>query len=153
FNLYAYIVIVGADMPARSMIMKSLGKSAYRYCEYCYARGLRNKGMYCPFEPTQDPPEREKLSKTSGYPWSSMSRTNLLMRTNLQYKKIGSHIVTDMCDDCRKKYGVRGVIIIGNLALIDLPRSFPPDLMHLFYENIFPALFRHYRGVSKAGMD
>jgi hypothetical protein len=33
------------------------------------------------------------------------------------------------------------------LSSIDFPRSFPTDLMHLAYENVIPALFRHFRGV------
>jgi hypothetical protein len=33
------------------------------------------------------------------------------------------------------------------LNSIDFPGSFPPDLMHLVYENVVPALFRHFRGV------
>ncbi|KAL7270371.1 hypothetical protein RUND412_006929 [Rhizina undulata] len=46
----------------------------------------------------------------------------------------------------RTKYGIKGISILTRLEAIDFPRSFPPDCMHLFFENIVPDLFKIYRG-------
>ena len=44
-------------------------------------------------------------------------------------------------------YGVKGKSILGALPGIRFPWSFPPDVMHLFYENVIPRIIKHYRGV------
>ena len=50
-------------------------------------------------------------------------------------------------------YGVKGASILGALPGIKFPWSFPPDVMHLFYENVIPRVTRHYRGVFFMGAD
>ena len=42
--------------------------------------------------------------------------------------------------------GINGLAVLANLTSIDFPRSFPPDSMHLFSENVIPDMCKHYRG-------
>ena len=51
------------------------------------------------------------------------------------------------------KYGVKARSIFLGLPGISFPWSFPPDAMHLFYENVVPRVVKHYRGVYFLGAD
>jgi hypothetical protein len=37
-------------------------------------------------------------------------------------------------------------VVVGYIPSIDLVRSFPPDSMHLFWENVLPDPIKHWRG-------
>jgi hypothetical protein len=147
FTMRAYITIVGADMIGRSKLMHTTGNRSYPYCEYCGARGIWNSAIYCPVTAPSDAPEKAKSRDGSGYPWSSLDRSHLPLRKDTAFRATARHIAQDLCDGCQKKYGIRGPSILQQLRSLDFPRSFPPDLMHLMYENVIPALFRHFRGV------
>jgi hypothetical protein len=124
-----------------------LGNRSYPYCEYCHAKGIWNGAIYCPCSPPLNAPQEAKDREGSGYPWVQLDRNSLNKRTDATSRSTAKHIVDDMCIDCPKKFGIRGPAILLELSSIDFPRSFPTDLMHLAYENVIPALFRHYRGV------
>jgi len=42
--------------------------------------------------------------------------------------------------------GVTGRSILTELRSISFPRSFPVDIMHLFFENIAIHMFKHWTG-------
>ena len=46
----------------------------------------------------------------------------------------------------KKNLGIKGRSILFELNSIRFPRSFPVDIMHLFFENIAPHMFRHWIG-------
>ncbi|KAI5803887.1 hypothetical protein EDC01DRAFT_594439, partial [Geopyxis carbonaria] len=142
FVMKAYIVLVGADMIGRSKVMRTLGNRAYQYCEYCYARGVWNRGIYCPFDIPADCPEGmvPRSRKVSRIP------EEMDMRTHNSWLKQAEHIANTLCAGCAAKKGIRGKSVLLSLPSLDFPRSFPPDIMHLFFENIVPAMFRHYQG-------
>jgi hypothetical protein len=127
--------------------MNTLGNRAYSYCEYCKARRIWNSGIYYPCSPPEDAPQAAKDREGSGYPWTALNRANLPLRTDSSFQQIAKHIAEEMCTECPKQHGIRGPSILMQLNSIDFPRSFPPDFMHLIYENVVPALFRHFRGV------
>ncbi|KAA8903431.1 hypothetical protein FN846DRAFT_752436, partial [Sphaerosporella brunnea] len=142
FNMRAYITIVGADMIGRSKLMQTTGNRSYSYCEHCEARGIWNGSIYCPFTPPIDAPEKAKSREGSGYPWTTLDRVHLPLRSDTSFRATARHIARDLCNGCQKKYGIRGPTILQELQSLDFPRSFPPDLMHLMYENVIPAIFR-----------
>jgi hypothetical protein len=152
FNLHAYITIVTADMPGREKLMCLKGNRAYSYCNYCLCRGIHNKAIYCPFSPPEDAPDAVTLDpkkvEKNGYPWPSYDRRKLPLRTDQDFRKNAAYIASDLGHTAaQKKTGIAGQAILHHLSSIDFPRSFPPDSMHLFYENVIPAMVRHYRGV------
>jgi hypothetical protein len=128
-------------------LMNMLGNRSYPFCEYCHAKGIWNGAVYCPFSPPVDAPQEAKDREGSGYPWPQLDRNNLVLRKDAISRTTASHIAGDMCTECPKTSGIRGPAILLQLRSIDFPQSFPTDLMHLAYENIIPALFRHFRGV------
>ncbi|KAA8892757.1 hypothetical protein FN846DRAFT_1009581, partial [Sphaerosporella brunnea] len=146
FSMRAYITIVGADMIGRAKLMHTMGNRCYSYCEHCTARGIWNGSIYCPFTPPADAPDEAKNRPGSGYPWTTLNRIQLPLRKDNLFRDTARHIARDMCDSCQKKHGIRGPAILQHLKSLDFPRSFPPDLMHLMYENVVPALFQHFRG-------
>ncbi|KAI5845146.1 hypothetical protein DFP73DRAFT_477096, partial [Morchella snyderi] len=126
--------------------MKVTGNRSYCYCEYCLIRGVWNSGLYCPISPPTDAPDTAKLRKGSGYPWASWERDDLPMRNDREFRRVAEHIASKGATDLSSKYGVKGLSILSQLTSIDFPRSFPPDSMHLWFENVIPDLVKHWRG-------
>ncbi|KAA8894379.1 hypothetical protein FN846DRAFT_786439, partial [Sphaerosporella brunnea] len=128
------------------------GNRAYSYCNYCLCRGIHNgSAIYCPFTPPLDPPtdvinDPSKAQKT-GYPWLSHDPQQLPLRSNDDFRRNAAYIASDPGHSAaQRKTGIAGQSILYRLSSIDFPRSFPPDAMHLFYENIVPDMVRYYRG-------
>ncbi|KAA8910745.1 hypothetical protein FN846DRAFT_757408, partial [Sphaerosporella brunnea] len=151
--LHAYLPLVTADMPGREKLMHLKGNRAYSFCNYCLCRGIHDgRAIYCPFTPPEDPPagivdDTEKARK-AGYPWPSHNRWQLPLRSNDDFRQNAGYIASDPGHNAaQRKTGIGGQSILHHLSSIDFPRSFPPDAMHLFYENIVPNMVRHYRGV------
>ena len=43
--------------------------------------------------------------------------------------------------------GIAGLALLARLPSVDFPYFFPSDSTHLFFENVIPALVRHYCGI------
>jgi hypothetical protein len=69
------------------------------------------------------------------------------MRTNDGFRADARHIQETGHTEAASLTGIAGLAILARLPSIDFPRSFPPDSMHLFFENVIPALTRQYRGI------
>ncbi|RPB14500.1 hypothetical protein P167DRAFT_484316, partial [Morchella conica CCBAS932] len=148
-TLHGHICLIAADMVARERLMKVTGNRSYCYCEYCMVRGVWNGSLYCPMTPPTDAPESARARRGSGYPWVSWDReVDLLpMRTDEEFRMVAGRIARRGATAKQKsKYGIKGLSILSRLSSIDFPRSFPPDAMHLWFENIVPDLVKHWRG-------
>lgn len=96
--------------------------------------------------PVDTPPEAQKR-KGSGYPWASWDCIHLPMRNDVEFRRVAAQVAKrGATDKQRSKYGVRGLSMLSRLSSVDFPRSFPPDSMHLWFENIIPNLVKHWRG-------
>lgn len=69
------------------------------------------------------------------------------MRSDVEHRKYAAHIEETNDKNAGKKTGINGLSVLANLKSIDFPKSFPPDSMHLFSENVVPDMCKHYRGV------
>ncbi|KAH0603579.1 uncharacterized protein H6S33_007901 [Morchella sextelata] len=99
--------------------------------------------------PPTDAPESARTRRGSGYPWMLWEREiDLLpMRTDEEFRMVAGRIAGRGATAKQKaKYGIKGLSILSRLSSIDFPRSFPPDAMHLWFENIVPDLVKHWRG-------
>ena len=119
-----------------------IGNRAYQYCSYCTCRGIWNRAIYCPFSPPLDAPDTVVRSQ-----WQRYGRASLPIRDNDKFREDAQHIEETGHTAAADHTGITGLAILARLPSIDFPRSFPPDSMHLFFENVIPALVRHYRGV------
>lgn len=144
FTLKAHVCIIAADMPGREKLMNFKGNRGTSYCPYCYIHGVHNRGIYCPLNPPLNPPPSTKREVIES--WKSYDAANLPMRTDEGSRKIADHVVETGDEKNAKKYGIKGPSCLAGLVAIDIPRSFPPDGMHLWWENVIPDLFRHWRG-------
>lgn len=102
---------------------------------------MHNRGIYCPLNPPTNPPDTVKEKIVSR--WQAYNRTNFSMWTNEKSRMIAEHVLKTGDDKAAKKYGIKGPFCLADLTSIDIPRSFPPDVMHLWWENIIP---EHWRG-------
>jgi hypothetical protein len=74
------------------------------------------------------------------------------MRQDSSFRATARHLAEDPGHtNASNRSGISGESVLSHLKSIDFPRSFPPDSMHLFFENIIPTLVRHYRGVFFKG--
>jgi hypothetical protein len=55
-------------------------------------------------------------------------------------------------NEIARYYGINGEPLFTQLRSIDLPSSFPYDIMHLFFENLVPNMVKHWIGEFK-GID
>ncbi|KAI5843325.1 hypothetical protein DFP73DRAFT_455220, partial [Morchella snyderi] len=141
FTLRAYICVVGADMPGREKIMNFKGNRATSYCPYCYIQGVHNRSVYCPLKPPLNPPARHEELE-----WETYDASNLPMRDDKISRQIATHVVQTGDDNAAKRHGIKGPSCLSQLPSIDIPRSFPPDAMHLWWENVIPDMVEHWRG-------
>ena len=151
-TLRAYITVVAADMPGREKMMRVSGNRSYMYCTYCTARGIWNGSIYCPMDPPLDAPAEDiellKAKKRKPRaPFLQYQRAQLPMRNNLIHRRDADHIEATDHKAAKDRTGIAGKPALAHLASIDFPRSFPPDSMHLFFENVIPDMCLHYRGV------
>jgi len=145
FQLKAYITIVTGDMPGRAKMQGFKGSRASRYCPYCYiqAVNLRSTLYYQLHLPTDLPATKANRNRTSYNPLS------LPLRNDHDTRKAAQDIVTHggpQGDQLGKLQGINMVPILSRLRSIDVIRSFPPDGMHLWWENVIPDLVKHWRG-------
>lgn len=83
----------------------------------------------------------------SGFPWVTWDRKSLPMRNDKKFRLVAEQVARKGATNKQKsKYGVKGLSILSRLSSIDFPRSFPPDSMHLWFENVIPDLVKHWRG-------
>lgn len=110
-------------------------------------QGVWNKGMYCPCSPPADAPLAAQNRKGSGYPWAVWDPLDLPLRENDEFRRVAAQVAKKgATSQQRSKYGVKGLSILSRLSSVDFPRSFPPDSMHLWFENVIPDLVKHWRG-------
>lgn len=110
-------------------------------------QGIWNGGLYCPVSPPNDTPMKAQRRKGSGYPWIEWDREDLPMRNDVEFRRVAKQVARrGATDKQRSRYGVKGLSILSRLSSIDFPRSFPPDAMHLWFENVIPDLVKHWRG-------
>ena len=141
-KLQAFITVVAADMTGREKMMRLKGNRAYSYCNYCKIRGVHNRAIYCPIDPPMDAPQDKILPE-----WKSYNRLDLPMRNDREHREDAEYIERMDHDRARDITGIAGESVLSNLKGIDFPRSFPPDSMHLFSENVVPDMCKLYRGV------
>ncbi|KAF8537965.1 hypothetical protein BDD12DRAFT_806510 [Trichophaea hybrida] len=112
-----------------------------RYCAYRYAKAVHNGyTTYCPFIAPKDPPQLFQS------PISDHDSLQLPLRNNQEIQFISRMIVDMNSTKLAIQHAINSESIFTRLQSIDMVRSFPPDEMHLWFDNIFPDLVQHLRG-------
>ena len=127
FNLHAFLLLVFGDFPAVSMLMKMKGVNAISPCRSCSIKAV--------------PVPSEK--KKTHYVPPSVDLTGLgrshseLME---QAKRVDQASTKAEAEMLSKEYGIKGTAILSEIDSLCLPQSFPPDFMHVAWENIVPTI-------------
>lgn len=145
-----FLCLIGTDIVAREKIMKVTGNRSYSYCMSCKVQEIHNGiAMYCLLHRPTDKPRQEKKAarKKKRWPCLDYEVDALPLREVTSFRKIAADIQRlGASDKLKSKHGIKGLSIFAQLPSIDFPRSFQPDSMHLFCEQILPTMFRHFRG-------
>ena len=128
FQLYAYICVVGADMPARDVLMGLAGYNARHYCNYCQcsARGIYSEQtghMYCPLSPPA----------TRNPDWRTHDPLDLPLRDHTDSERRADHVEQTGDEVTTRMTGIAHRTILWDLGSIIFPWSCGLDAMHLFY--------------------
>ncbi|GET55729.1 transposase domain-containing protein [Rhizophagus irregularis DAOM 181602=DAOM 197198] len=133
FTLRAHILAWTGDIPALSKVLCLTGHNSYSGCRFCNLRGTlneTNRHVYYPLQQNIDP-KRLPIR----------THDEILNSTN-QIERLEEDRRETYIRDC----GIKGKSILFELFSINFPRSFPVDIMHLFFENVAPHMFRHWIG-------
>lgn len=144
FVFHAFILIVFGDIPALSKVLMMKGHNALTPCRACYFQGVlcqleRNSIYYIPLMH----PESQTSFPIHKLP---MRRKDYF---ELNYQAIEANMTEAARKRVKRDYGINGRSVLARLKSIDLPSSFPYDIMHLFFENLVPNMVRHWTGTFK----
>ena len=140
FDLHAFLLLVFGDFPAVSMLMKMKGANGIPPCWLCkpsavlMGSGDGNCTYYIP----------PSINLTS----LGQSHEELMAQVELMDKastKAEAEVLS-------KKFRVKGRSILSNINSLSFPQSFPPNFMHIAWENIVKTLVTLWSGDYK-GLD
>lgn len=145
FIMRAYVIIAFGDIPAAAKLMNMKGHNSLFPCRFCNIKGVRcvesgSRALYVP------------LYRPDG----SYNPLELPLRTHDEFTRKAMAVTSaeNAAEEGRlaKASGIKGISALSCLSSISFPHSFPPDIMHAFFENIFPQLLDLWTGDYK-GMD
>lgn len=137
FLLHAFIVAIGADMPAKDMLMGLSGHSARHYCNYCEARGIYSshfRHMYAPVTPPNP----------SDPDWRRYDPNGLPIRNHHKSKEYAAHVEATEDTEIIQGTGIKSYTPFWDLPSVIFPWSYSIDSMHLFYMNIAQYMRDHW---------
>ncbi|GET53357.1 transposase domain-containing protein [Rhizophagus irregularis DAOM 181602=DAOM 197198] len=141
FILRCHVVMWTGDMPAVSKLMCMTGHNAYLGCRYCYLKGVYSEESRHVYFPCSMP-------RTSDI--TDFDPKELPKRTEDNFLNDISKIINETNKKTKvsviKETGINGRSILFELKSTKFPRSFPVDIMHLFFENISINMFKHWSG-------
>ncbi|CCO34352.1 hypothetical protein BN14_08450 [Rhizoctonia solani AG-1 IB] len=123
------------------------GHNAFSPCRTCYIEGklcqLKQTSVY--YVPLTTPCKQHR--------WP---HEDLPMQTHeqftQQYAQLRNGNTQAKRNEIAQYYGINGEPLFTQLRSIDLPSSFPYNIMHLFFENLVPNMVKHWIGEFK-GID
>lgn len=141
FILRAFLLIVFGDFPAVSMLMKMKGVNGISPCRSCKIKAIpvptdnnRTGTYYVP--PSTD---LTGLGRSHG---ELMAQADLVDKASTKAE----------AEMFSKEFGIKGRSILSELDSMSFPQSFPPDFMHIAWENVTNTLVTLWSGDYK-GLD
>jgi Transposase family tnp2 len=149
FNLHVYVLTAFGDMPAMSKLLGLKGHNGYSPCRFCLIRGERNQSARSPYYvPLRSPNRTGQPPQDDGWDPRNLPERTI---TNLfeQLDEIQNASTAQARKNLSSFYGVNEKSRLFLLPSLSFPDSFPPDIMHLFFENICPMLRDHWTGTGR----
>lgn len=156
FLLRVFLIILGGDIPAMTMIMHMKGHNAYSSCRMCNIHGVQipdstAKVYYIPLDRSRHPSVMRGDNEPACY-----DPLALPLRTHEEFisqaNEVETRHVQAEANRLAKLYGIKGRPILSALASLAFPTSVPFDFMHLLWENTLPNLVQLWTGEFK-GLD
>jgi hypothetical protein len=144
FMLHAYLLTFSGDLPAMSKVLCLKGHNGFCPCRYCLITGSLLGTTYYP---VLTPPRIPGQVRNKWDPRNLPLRTRQIHIRHLT--EINQIIGQQRQDDLSIQYGVHRLSFIMRIPSLQLPISFPHDIMHLFFENICPTLCDQWTGSRK----
>ncbi|KAJ7727431.1 hypothetical protein DFH07DRAFT_683911, partial [Mycena maculata] len=139
FNFHAYNIFGMGDMIAIEKMLNVKGHNGFCPCRSCKIKGVRNVSggdtiYYIPLTHPHIPGERPRSWNPRNLPLRTHSDwPDLVIELkDLRLKKDRNNLMFDQ--------GIKGLPALGRVGCLDFARSFPWDIMHLFFENIIRIL-------------
>jgi hypothetical protein len=151
FNLHAYTIIGMGDMLAIEKLINIKGHNGFCPCRSCKMKGARNTigGDTIYYLPLTHPDIADE-------PRRAWNPNNLPLRTHQDFidvaNKLDSLNVEKQKKDLAFDEGIKGLPALRRVGSLNYARSFPWDIMHLFFENIIRFLLQLWSGKFK-GLD
>ena len=123
FNLHAFLLIVFGDLPAVSMLMKMKGVNGICPCRSCKIRAVPTPG---------DGKRTYYVPPSVNLDGLGRSHRELME----QAERINKASTKAEAEELSKESGVKGRSILSEIDSVSLPQSFPPDFMHVAWENV-----------------
>jgi hypothetical protein len=151
FPLRAYRLFTLGDMVSINAELGIKGHNGFCPCRSCMIKGVRNvtggEGNY--YVPLT-------LPSVNGEPGRRWDPTDLPLRTHESFgaawEKIRNAPTKGLADNLKMYHGLSGMPALHRVLSVDLAQCYPWDWMHLFLENIIPALIKLWMGLYK-GLD
>jgi hypothetical protein len=151
FPMRAYRLFTLGDMVSINAELGIKGHNGFCPCRSCEMKGVRNvtggqTNYYIPLT----------LPAVKGESLRSWDPTNLPLRTHDSFGVARAAIrnapTQKAADDLAMFHGINGDPALHCVSSVDLAQCYPWDWMHLFLENIIPALIKLWMGKYK-GLD
>ncbi len=148
FPMRAYRLFTLGDMVSINAELGIKGHNGFCPCRSCEMKGVRNvtdgkSNYYIPLT----------MPAVEGEPLRSWDPTNLPLRTHDSFAVARAAIrkasTQKAADDLEMYYGISGEPALHRVSSVDLAQCYPWDWMHLFLENIIPALIKLWMGKYK----
>jgi len=140
FNLHAFLLMVFGDFPAVWMLMKMKGVNGISPCRSCKINAVpipsgKNRTYYIP--------------PSTNLTGLGRSHTELMA----QAECVDKASTKAEAEALSKEFGIKGRSILSEIDSLSFPQSFPPDFMHVAWENIMKTLVTlwssDYKGLDK----
>lgn len=151
FPMRAYRLFTLGDMVSINAELGIKGHNGFCPCRSCEMKGVRNvtdgqTNYYIPLT----------LPGVEGEPLRSWDPANLPLRTHGSFgtarEAIRNASTHKAAENLEMFHGINGDPALHRVSSVDLAQCYPWDWMHLFLENIIPALIKLWMGKYK-GLD
>ena len=139
FILRAFLLVVFSDFPAVSMLMKMKGVNAISPCRSCKINAVPIPGET---KRTYYVPPSVNLAGLGRSHKELMAQAALIDKASTIAE----------AEALSKEFGIKGRSILSEIDALSFPQSFPPDFMHVAWENVTDTLVTLWSGDYK-GLD
>jgi len=136
FLLRAFLLIIFGDFPAISMLMNMKGVNGISPCRNCKIKAVPIPG---------DTRSTHYVPLTTNLTNLGRNHTELMADA----KRVDEAESLAAANRIAKETGIKGTPILSTLDSVSFPQSFPPDFMHIAWENVTRSLIGLWTGDYK----